>query len=175
MLLSTEGDALSSFTENSPLAWALCAPRFRHRDAIRTGVDSTWSKEPSLLLRFPSHDQRANPSLLKNHYFLATTTSNMPVSTTFLLSSRIPSQDLSMKAYLARWLHTLKSRVNTENLGSHAGSKAATCETARLPFAASTASRLSFAILSPVPFLVSRPSQLEISFNVSSIVSPSLS
>jgi hypothetical protein len=59
MLLSTEGDALSSFTENSPLAWALCAPRFRHRDAIRTGVHSTWSKEPALLLGFPSHDRRA--------------------------------------------------------------------------------------------------------------------
>jgi hypothetical protein len=128
MLLSTEEDARSCFTEHSPLAWAL-------RDVLAfvtaTPFAQAWTLFGLKKMRYSwgfLHTigelwdmliMWANPRLPKNHYFLATTNSNMPVSTTVLLSSRIPSQDLSMKAYLAGWLHTLKSRFSTEGLGPH--------------------------------------------------------
>jgi hypothetical protein len=133
-LLSTRGDARSSFTEHSPLAWILNQVLLFLHDPL---FYQAWSKLGSQHVKYSYGFLRsiaelwdtivswATPRLPRLHYFLASPSSVMPDKEIVLLYSELPEHagenEQFLKVYLAGWLTRFKTRFDSEHLGSHVG------------------------------------------------------
>jgi hypothetical protein len=133
-LLTTRGDARSSFTEHSPLAWILCQVlAFLKQSAFC----QAWSKLDHQQVRYSYGFLRsvselwdaivvwASPRLPRLHYFLASPSSLMPAKQIVLLYSELPEQtgtnDKFLRDYLAQWMVRFRTRFDPDHLGSHVG------------------------------------------------------